>query len=111
MAARLRTAVVGLALAGLFGTGAGIAQAAPAPTTGGGAGAECTTVWQYRVTSNGDMTDAESNGSYVGDAIAGDTFNVRIQGNPRYYGANVNNGKWGWILASRLSYTGNTWCE
>lgn len=44
---------------------------------------ECTQVWQYRVAVDGDMTDAESGGSFVGWAIPGDTFNVRIQGNPR----------------------------
>jgi hypothetical protein len=111
VAARLRSVVAGLAAAGSLVAGAGIAQAETGSVAGGGAGAECTTVWQYRVTSDGDMTDAESNGSFVGWAITGDTFNVRIQGNPRYYGANVNNGKWGWILASRLDYTGTTWCE
>jgi hypothetical protein len=111
VAARLRSVVAFLAVAGSIVAGAGIAQAETASVAGGGVSAECTTVWQYQVISNGDMTDAESGGSYVGNAIAGDTFNVRIQGSPRYYGANVNNGKWGWILASRLSYTGNTWCE
>ncbi|MGM1064234.1 hypothetical protein [Saccharothrix sp. Mg75] len=94
--------VLGLVLA------AGTAHAAPA--AGGAPGAACTQVWQYTVTTYGDMTDAQSGGSFVGWAIAGDTLNVRIQGNPRYYGANVNNGKWGWVLASKLSYTGNTWC-
>ena len=107
MAARLRSALACLAVAGSVVAGAGIAQA----ETGSGVGAECTTVWQYQVTIDGDMTDAESGGSFVGWAIPGDLFNVRIKGNPRYYGANAANGKWGWILASKLAYTGNTWCE
>ncbi|WP_157528569.1 hypothetical protein [Nocardia sp. NRRL S-836] len=73
-------------------------------------GVQCTQIWQYTVTSSGDMTDAQSGGSFVGWAVPGDTFNVRIQGSPRYYGFNVANGKWGWILSSKLQYTGNTWC-
>jgi hypothetical protein len=108
VAARFRSAVACLAVAGSVVAGAGVAQA---DTVAGGAGAECTTVWQYQVTTDGDMTDAESGGSFVGWAIPGDLFNVRIKGNPRYYGANAANGKWGWILASKLAYTGNTWCE
>ncbi len=111
MTSRLRSAVAFLAVAGSVVAGAGVAQADTGSVPGGGAGAECTTVWQYQVTTDGDMTDAESGGSFVGWAIPGDTFNVRIKGNPRYYGANAANGKWGWILASKLAYTGNTWCE
>jgi hypothetical protein len=97
-------AATALLAAGLvLGTGA-VAQAEQ------DLGAQCTQVWQYRVIADGDMTDAQSGGSFVGWAITNDIFNVRTQGNPRYYGANVNNGKWGWILASKLKYTGNTWC-
>lgn len=101
----MRTRLVGLAAAlvtaaGLVSTGATAAQAAP-----------CVQVDQYVVTIAGDMTDAESGGSYVGNAIPGDRLNVRIKGNPRYYGANVDSGRWGWVLASKLSYTGNSWCE
>ncbi|GAA3459996.1 hypothetical protein ACFFSW_12170 [Saccharothrix longispora] len=95
--------VLGLVLA------AGTAHAAPV-TTGGEAGVACTQVWQYRVTADGDMTDAPSGGSYIGNAFIDDTFNVRVHGSPRHYGANVNNGKWGWIMAGKLQYTGNTWC-
>ncbi|GAA1262615.1 hypothetical protein [Saccharothrix xinjiangensis] len=92
-----------LVAAGLvLGTGAASASA--------DVGAACTQVWQYQVTTYGDMTNAESGGSFVGWAAQNDTLNVRIKGNPRYYGANVNNGKWGWVLASKLQYTGNTWC-
>jgi hypothetical protein len=75
------------------------------------ASVQCTQVWQYVVTANGDMTNAESGGSFVGWAVPGDVFNVRIKGSPRYYGYNVNNAKWGLILSSKLQYNNQTWCE
>ncbi len=98
----LATAVV--LAAGLVGAG----TTAQAETR---AEAPCSMVYQYVVEIAGDMTDAESGGNYVGNAIMGDLFNVRVRGNPRHYGANVGNGKWGWILTTKLAYTGNSWCE
>lgn len=88
------------------------ATAAPAMAGQAGVtGVQCTQVWQYVVTASGDMTNAQSGGSFVGWAVPGDVFNVRIQASPRYYGYNVNNGKWGWILSSKLQYNNQSWCE
>jgi hypothetical protein len=98
----------GAALAGTAGLAPSAASAAPADETG--ASVACEWVYQYKVVQDGDMTDAEWGGNPIGWAVYDDTFNVRYRGNPRYWGANVNNGKWGWILASKLSYTGNSWC-
>ncbi|UOX90540.1 hypothetical protein MUY14_07925 [Amycolatopsis sp. FBCC-B4732] len=97
---------VAMSAIGVATAGGDIAPSAHAST----AQARCSTVWQYRVTNPGNMTDAESGGNYVGDAYVGDLINVRIQGNPRYYGFNTGSSKWGWVLSSNLSYTGNTWC-
>jgi hypothetical protein len=91
--------------AGLVGAGTTAAQAETR------AEAPCSMVYQYVVDIAGDMTDAESGGNYVGNAVMGDKFNVRVKGNPRHYGANVGNGKWGWILAGKLVDTGLSWCE
>jgi hypothetical protein len=106
---RLSKIVISLALAsGLAGT----AAISPAvASTNHETSVLCTQVWQYTVIANGDMTNAESGGSIVGTAQVWDTFNVRIQGSPRYYGYNVRNATWGWILSSKLSYNGVTWCE
>ena len=109
---KLSGVALGIAAFGALALG-GVApaQAHPAGESAASpAGVQCTQIWQYTVTTNGDMTNAESGGSFVGWAIPGDTFNARIQGSPRYYGFNVANGKWGWILSSKLQYTGNTWC-
>lgn len=102
-------AASGVALAAAAALAPSTASAVPVDETGSST-MTCQWVHQYRVTDWGDMTDAEWGGNRIGDAIPGDTFNVRYQGNPRYWGANVNNGRWGWILTSKLSYTGNSWC-
>lgn len=109
---KLRDIALGIAVLGVSALGGTApAQALPAgEQVAGPVGAQCTQVWQYVVMDYGDMTNAERDGSFVGWADPGHTFNVRIQGNPRYYGFNVSNGKWGWILSSKLQYTGNTWC-
>ncbi|WP_329790157.1 hypothetical protein V1227_39380 [Lentzea sp. DG1S-22] len=109
---KLRGIALGIAVLGVSALGGtSPAQALPAgEQVASPVGAQCTQVWQYTVTSYGDMTNAESGGSFVGWAYPNDTFNVRIQGSPRYYGFNVANGKWGWILSGKLQYTGNTWC-
>lgn len=93
----------------LLGPGGAIAQAQNGLPSGG-SGVQCQQIWQYQVHTAGDMTNAESGGSVIASAIPGQLFNVRIQGNPRYFGFNTGNGVWGWILASKLAYTGNTWC-
>jgi hypothetical protein len=67
----------------------------------------CTTVRQYQVTAFGDLTSAQSGGSVVGYGYAGDIFNVRQLGSPRYYGAIAATGTFGWFLSSKLSYIGD----
>jgi hypothetical protein len=99
----------GVALAATAALAPSAASAAPTSESGSSSVA-CQWVYQYRVTAFGDMTDAEWGGNRIGEAYIDDTFNVRYMGNPRYWGANVDNGRWGWILASKLAYTGNTWC-
>ncbi|TWP50587.1 hypothetical protein FKR81_20695 [Lentzea tibetensis] len=94
-------ACLALALAGAAGPVAA-ASAAPAP-----ARASCEMVWQYRVTEAGEIWDEWGP---IGQTQAGDLFNVRHKGNPRYYGYLPRTGKWGWVLASKLDYTGNSWC-
>lgn len=100
------TATAGVALA------ASAALASPAlaatPAAGDSIGISCEWVEQYRVHTDGDMTDQEWGGNPIGWAWSGDTFNVRYKGYPRYWGKNAANGKWGWILASKLTYVRTT---
>ena len=111
MAKRVGGLLLSLAMTlGLLGVGLGVAQAENDSTPSGETGVQCTQIWQYQVTTSGDMTNAESGGSVVGSANPGDLFNVRSGGSPRYFGFNTRNGIWGWILSSKLIYTGNTWC-
>jgi hypothetical protein len=101
---KLTAVLFGLVLSLAVATGT--ASAAPGPAAASPQTTNCTYVTQYTVTAYGELTDAESGGSFVGYGYAGDIFNVRQTGYPRYYGAIAATGKFGWFLSSKLAYRG-----